>query len=118
MAYCWTQGMLWPPYGGNILDKFTVKLYSRAYRDLDEIYGYIADNLSSPGTAQNIVEALEDAIFSLELLPERGAVRRTGVYAGSDYRQLFVKNYVIIYRVIHEKQEVHIVTVRYAPSNF
>lgn len=100
------------------MDKYAVKLYSRAYRELDEIYEYIAEKLSAPGTAQVIADALEDAIFSLEQLPERGAVRRSGVYAGSDYRQLFVKNYVIIYRVIHEKHEVHIVTVRYAPSNF
>lgn len=100
------------------MDKYAVKLYARAYRDLDEIYSYIAENLSSPDTALHLVEALEEAIFSLEQLPERGAIRRIGVYAEAGYRQLFVKNYVIIYRVLKEEKEVHIVTVRYAPSNF
>lgn len=28
------------------------------------------------------------------------------------------ENYVIIYRVLKEKKEVHIITVRYTPSNF
>ena len=65
-----------------------------------------------------MVDELENAIFSLEHLPERGAIRRVGAYANGDYRQLFVKNYVIIYRVLKQKKEVHIVTVRYTPSNF
>ena len=65
-----------------------------------------------------MVTALENEIFSLEQFPERGSIRRVGAYANQDYRQLFVKNYTIIYRVHNDKQEVHIVTVRYAPSQF
>ena len=98
--------------------KYTVRLYPRAYRDLDEIYSYIAFNLSEPGTAEKMVDALEKAIFGLEQFPERGSIRRVGAYADRDYRQIFVKNYTIVYRVHKEEQEVHIVTVRYAPSNF
>ena len=98
--------------------KYAVKLYPRAYRDLDEIYSYIAINLTEPETANKMITALEEAIYSLEEFPERGSIRRTGVYANQDYRQIFVKNYTVIYRVRKEKQEVHIVTVRYAPSQF
>ena len=104
--------------GGNILDKYAVKLYSRADRDLDNIYSYIAHNLLAPGTAANMANALEEAIYSLEELPERGAIRQTGIYANQGYRQLFVKNYVIIYKVLKNQRQVHIVTVRYAPSQF
>jgi plasmid stabilization system protein ParE len=100
------------------LDKYNVKLYARASRDLDNIYTYIAENLLESGTALNMVDELEKAIFSLEQLPERGTIRRVGAYANGDYRQLFVKNYCIIYRVLAENKEVHIVTVRYTPSNF
>lgn len=100
------------------MDKYVVKLYARAYRDLDGIYTYIAENLSEPGTAINMVNELETAIFSLEQLPERGAIRRIGAYANGNYRQQFVKNYCIIYRVLKEKKEVYVVTVRYTPSNF
>ena len=100
------------------MDKYTVKLYARAYRDLDSIYEYIANNLSEPTIASNMIDTLEEAIYSLECLPERGAIRRIGAYANSDYRQLFVKRYIIVYRVLKEKKEVHIVTVRYAPSQF
>lgn len=100
------------------MDKYVVKLYACAYRDLDDIYTYIAEHLLEPGTAINMVDELEKAIFSLEQLPERGPLRRTGAYANGKYRQLFVKNYVIIYKVLKGKKEAHIVTVRYTPSNF
>ena len=86
------------------MDNYAVKLYARAYRDLDEIYAYIAGTLSEPGIAQRMAIALEEAIFSLEQMPERGAIRRTGMYANAGYRQLFVKNYVIIYRVLKEEK--------------
>ena len=100
------------------MDKYVVKLYARAYRDLDAIYTYIAGNLLEPDTALDMADELESAIFSLEQLPERGAVRRAGAYANGNYRQLFVKNYAVIYRVLKQKKEVHIVTVRYIPRNF
>lgn len=100
------------------MDKYVVKLYTRAYHDLDDIYTYIAETLLEPDTALNMVDELEEAIFSLEQLPERGAIRRIGTYKDGTYRQLFVKNYCIIYRLMKKKKEVHIVTVRYTPGNF
>ena len=50
-------------------------------------------------------------------MPERGAIRRMGIYAKGDYRQQFVKNYIIVYRVYKQTKEVHIVTIQYAPRN-
>ena len=100
------------------MDKCTVRLYTHAYRDLDGIYAYIAEQLAEPLVAERLIESIEEAIFSLESFPERGSVRRIGAYANQGYRQLFVKNYVIVYRVLKDKKEVHVVTVRYAPSQF
>lgn len=100
------------------MDKYIVKLYTQAYKDLNGIYTYISDNLSEPSTALKIIDGLENKIFSLETFPERGAIRHIGTYANQGYRQLFYKNYTIIYHVLKEKKGVHIVTVRYTPSNF
>ena len=70
--------------------KYTVKLYPRAYRDLDEIYSYIALNLTEPETANKMISALEEAVYSLEQFPERGSIRRTGAFANQDYRQISI----------------------------
>ena len=48
------------------MDKYVVKLYTRAYQDLNDIYTYIAETLLEPGTALDMVEELEEANFSLE----------------------------------------------------
>ena len=41
------------------MDKYVVKLYTRAYWDLDDIYTYIAETLPEPGTALDMVDELE-----------------------------------------------------------
>lgn len=100
------------------MDKYAVKLLPRAYRDLDGIYAYIAETLLEPSTAIKLLDTLEEAIFSLEELPQRGAPRKNGVYAYKGYRQLFIRNFTVIYRVDETKKQVIIVTVRYTKSQF
>lgn len=100
------------------MDNYKVQLYPQAYRDIDNIYSYIANNLSEPAMAEKLVNAIESAILSLNNMPERGAIRKNGIYANQDYRQLLIKNYLVIYRVLKAKKEVHIITIKYAKSNF
>lgn len=100
------------------MDKYVVKLLFRAYRDLDGIYAYIAESLLEPGAAQKLLDVLEQAIFSLGELPQRGALRKKGAYANKGYRQLFIKNFTVVYRVDEAKKQVIIVTVRYSKSQF
>lgn len=47
------------------MDNYSVKLMSRALRDLDKIYDYISHTLVEPGTALKLVERIENAIFFL-----------------------------------------------------
>lgn len=99
-------------------EQYTVKLMSRALRDLDHIYQYIAETLLEPGTALELVDEIEREILSLQQFPNRCAVRRTGVYANKGYRQLFVKNYTVVFRVNEAEKAVIIITVRYSASRF
>lgn len=100
------------------MDNYAVKISPEAGRNLEQIYRYIAEHFLEPGTAEQMIDRLEQGIFSLKRMPERNPVRRVGIYAGLGYRQLLIKNYVIVYRVLPQKREVHIITVRYAPSQF
>lgn len=65
-----------------------MKLYPRAYRDLDGIYNYIVCTLLGPTTASKMIDELENAIVSLETLPECGVIRRVGAYANQGYRPI------------------------------
>lgn len=100
------------------MDKYNVSLTSRALRDLDDIYVYIAQTLLVPETALGLVDKIEKEILSLEEMPYRFPERKTGAYANRGYRQLFVGNYTVIYRVDEKRRQVIIVTVRYSPSQF
>ena len=61
---------------------------------------------------------IEDAILSLETMPYRCPERKRGAYANRGYRQLFVENYTVVFRIDEAKKTVIVVTVRYSPSEF
>ena len=100
------------------MSKFTVKLLPKAYRDLEQIYRYISESLMENNTALDIIKEIEDSILSLDEFPNRGAVRKVGVYGNKGYRQLFIKNFTIIYRVDEINKYVIIITIKYTQSKF
>ena len=79
---------------------------------------YILDKLVSPNTALEIYNDLLQMILSLETYPTRGSLRKVGQYRNQGYRPLFYKNYTIVYSVKDKEKEVHIIAVKYSPSNF
>ena len=101
-----------------MVNKYLVKLLPCAYRDLDGIYTYIAEKLIEPGVAAKLADSLEEAILSLESMPHRGSIRKTGAYANKGYRQLFVGNFTVVYRVVEVKKTILVLTVRYSKSQF
>ena len=102
----------------NHVDSYQVKMFDRAYRDLDGIYDYISNTLLEPGIALNIVDEIESAILSLDTMPHRCPERKIGIYANKGYRQLFVGNYTALFRINEERKIVMVVTVRYSSSQF
>ena len=100
------------------MDKYIVKMMPKAERDIDEIYEYIAKKIEAPNIALNMVDELEEAILSLEYMPYRGSERKVGFYTNKCYRQVFVKNFTIVYRIDEKRHFVIIVTVRYTPRDF
>ena len=91
------------------MDKYTVLISPQAYRDIDETYEYIRTELFAEKAALDLVDDIE---------PDRGAERKVGIYAGKGYRQLFVKNYTIVYRVEDLSKTVMIITVKFSHQNF
>lgn len=99
------------------MSKYKVYISPQAYRDIDETYEYISQELYSEKAANDLVDRIEASILSLEEMPERGAERKVGIYANKGYRQLFVNNYIIVYRVDNSKKTVMIITVKYSHQN-
>ena len=99
------------------MDKYSVILYPRAFRDIDDIYAYIALEKMTPENAKGQTDRIWDAIKSLEQLPESHQDRLVGRFAGKGYKQLIVDNYIIIFKIDKEQNRVYIVTVQYQGRN-
>ena len=95
------------------MDKYSVILYPRAFRDIDDIYAYIALEKMSSENAKGQT----DRIKSLEQLPESHQDRLVGQFAGKGYKQLIVDNYIVIFKIDKEQNRVYIVTVQYQGRN-
>lgn len=80
------------------MDKYLVELMPKAFRDLEDIYKYIASEIKDADAANKMADLFEESIISLETMPYRGAERKIGEYANKGYRQLFVKNFSVVYR--------------------
>jgi len=103
--------------GENIVDNFKIMLLAKARRDLEEIFQYLYSEYDRD-IAEMTLAHLEERISSLETMPFRGALRKIGIFANQGYRQLFVKDFVIIYKVDIKIYQVVIITIRYSKSDF
>ena len=100
------------------MDKYVVMLYPKAFRDLDDIYAYIAFEKLSPENAKEQTNRIWDAIRTLEQMPEAHQERLVGRYASKGYRQLIIGNYLVIYKIDHVSKTVFVVTIQYQGRNF
>lgn len=92
-------------------------LYPKAYRDIDDIYAYIAFEKLSPENAKWQTDRIWNAIKSLERFPESHQERLNGRYAGNGYKQLIIDNYIAIYKIDENAKRVYVVTVQYKGCN-
>jgi len=58
------------------LTVYKVTMLNHAFRDLDGIYEYIAKTLMEPSIALNIVDDIEAAILSLDIMPHHCSERK------------------------------------------
>ena len=99
------------------MDKYNVKLNPRAFRDLDDIFAYIALEKLSLENAKGQTDRIKKKLKTLESFPQAHQERMEGRYAGKNYRQLIIDNYIAIYRIDEETKTVHVVTIQYQGRN-
>jgi addiction module RelE/StbE family toxin len=92
-------------------DTYRIRITPRALADLEGIFEYIRQD--SPQNAAKMIGALLDAIDSLEMLPRRFDVPRTGSVRGRKIRSMPVRPYLVRYRIEEREKIVHILRVRH-----
>lgn len=99
------------------MDKYKVKLNPRAFRDIEDIFAYIALEKLSPENAKGQTDRIWKSLKKLETFPQAHQERTEGRYAGKGYRQLLIDNYIAIFRVDELQKIVYVVTVQYQGRN-
>ena len=99
------------------MEKYKVMLYPRAFRDIDNIYAYIALEKLSPENAKGQTDRIWAATETLDSYPSSHQDRLVGKYAGRGYKQLLIDNYVAIFKIDEQRKTVYVVTVQYQGRN-
>ena len=100
------------------MDKYKVMLYPRAYRDIEDIYAYIALERLSPENARGQTDRIWVALKTLENFPTSHQDRLEGRYARKGYKQLIIDNYIAVFKIDEPNRKVYVVTVQYHGRNF
>ena len=99
------------------MDKYKIKIYPRAVRELDSIYEYIVVEKMTPEYAKAQTDRIKQAILNLSTFPQSHQERSEGRYAGKGYRQLLIDNYLAVFRIDEPAKTVYVVTIQYQGRN-
>ena len=89
-------------------------LSQRAAQDLLNIVIYITNELKAPEVALNLSKKIDEAIGSLETMPERIGFVKDERLATKGIRKLMIERYFIFFTINDPEKTVNIVTVQYA----
>ena len=95
--------------------KYKVQFMSLAIKDISEITGYIADVLSAPQAANDLLTKIGKAVEPLERFPFAFPIYKDTAFAKLGYRIRPVDNYLLFYVVIGNVVEIR--RVIYAKRN-
>lgn len=98
--------------------KFTIKITPKAYEDLDEIYGYIVNNLNNEIAADCLMEKMEMGIMRLKDFPFSCSYVGDEILKAKGYRKLVVENYIVFLLVLEADKQVVIMRVLYGKQQY
>jgi len=95
--------------------KYKIQFMDLAIQDIAEITDYIADVLSAPQAAYDLLVKIDEAVKPLERFPFAFPVYRDAAFAKLGYRIRPVNNYLLFYVVVGNAVEIR--RVIYAKRN-
>jgi len=96
---------------------YDVTLTDQARYDMRTIYEYIADILMEPTVAEKQLTHIENAVYSLEEMPERFRRYEKEPWRSRNLRVMPVDNYVVLYTVDNKKHIATVIRIMYGKRN-
>ncbi|MBE7066728.1 MAG: type II toxin-antitoxin system RelE/ParE family toxin [Ruminococcaceae bacterium] len=97
-----------------MLNKYKVIVLPEAQQDMREIILYIAYELAAPQAAINLQIALNEAINSLSMMPDRIKIVDEHPWREVGVRRICIKNYYIYFLISEKENLVQIMAVIYS----
>ena len=91
---------------------------SSARADMLQVSRYIAQKLSSPQAAVNLLKSIDESITLLQQFPYTHPIIHLKKVLNKEFRILPVKNFAVIYVVDEDKKIVEIQAIIYAKRDF
>jgi toxin ParE1/3/4 len=98
--------------------KYRVDISEPAENDLRDIVRYISAQLSAPMTALKMMEAMDEEIAGLALMPQKCPFVTDERLAMLGYRKLPVKNYIVFFTIDEKSEVVDVERILYAKRDW
>ena len=96
------------------MNVYKIIITKRAERDLQDIWKYIADDLSEPRIADKLLDRIDKHILNLAEMPKRHKLVSDSRLAMQGVRLLHIGNYTVFYTVAEKEKIVNIIRVLYS----
>ncbi|MFQ7079208.1 MAG: type II toxin-antitoxin system RelE/ParE family toxin [Christensenellaceae bacterium] len=96
-------------------EQYRVKYTQTALKRLYDILAYIAVTLCNPSAAKRLLDDFDEAIENVSKFPYAMPKAKNKNVTTKEYRKIFVRQYLAIYRIDEKKKAIYILTFRYAP---
>lgn len=98
--------------------KYKLKVTKTASNDLDQIYSYIAKELSAEMAADNLMGKIEKQLLRLCDYPYSNTQLTDGIVISKGYYRLPIENYLVFYIVDELDKSVIIMRVIFGARNY
>lgn len=93
------------------MKKYTINYSNKAVDDLKAIYNFITLEKQEQLNAIKIINAIKDAINSLNELPFRNPKINSARWSKTETRYMIIKNYMVFYIVRENTNNVYVVRI-------
>lgn len=97
-------------------NKYQLKIFPLARRDMEQIFDYIAVELCNPSAAIRLINDFEKAFEKVCDFPESCPFINNEYVKDKSLRKLVLNNYIAFYRV--KNNEIQVVRVLYGMRNY
>ena len=100
------------------IKQYKVIITLTAYREINQIYEYIAEELYAEDVAKSLLKRIEEAVQRLKYTPRIHTIIEKIDELKRDYRKIVIKNYRILYTIDEENKAVFISHIYYSGRNY